>query len=95
MSLFGTVYMTELINCFEHSDPGSNFLIVCCFCFSCVVHLKKPKQTKNCATATRLSALTSPTGLRNQSTPVALELPVVLSAAVAQCRDIVGLTSAG
>lgn len=29
MSLCGTAYMTELINCFEHSDPGSNFLIVC------------------------------------------------------------------
>lgn len=41
MSLFGTAYATELINCFECSDPGSNFLIGCCFCFSCVVHLEK------------------------------------------------------
>lgn len=41
MSLFGTAYMTDLINCFEHSDPGSNFLTVRCFSFSCVVYLKK------------------------------------------------------
>lgn len=84
MSLFGTVYTTELMNCFEHSDPGSNFLIACCFCFSCVVHLKKPtKQPKNCATATCLSAISSPPSLRNQSTPMALKPPVVLSTAVA------------
>lgn len=92
MSLFGTAYVTELINCFEHSDPGSNFLIVCCFCFSCVVHLKKKKY---CATATCLSAITSPTSLRNQSTPMALKLPVVLNAAMAQWKDIVGPTATG
>lgn len=83
MSLFRTAYMTEWINCFEHSDPGSNFLIVCWFCFSCIVHL----ETKtSCGTATWLGGVS-----RNQSNSMVLIIAVVLNRGVSQWKDTVGL----